>query len=204
MASCHIVVARYQENIDWLNPVLQHCIILNKGDPLNISAIQHPLPNVGREAHSYLWYIIKYYDSLPDICIFTQGNIRDHREGDPLHYLMKMGFEAYLNGKSNIPFTSSATDIYHGKVWNLLYDSMYLPQNYMNGSIAFGDWFQHLIKPEFPDPIQLYGNALMAIRKEYILKKPKKYYEMLINHVQYTRDPIEAHFFERSWNYIFS
>ena len=34
--SYKIVVARYNENIDWLDPVMNNCIIYNKGNKLNL------------------------------------------------------------------------------------------------------------------------------------------------------------------------
>ncbi len=77
-SSFQIVVARYNEDISWLNPVQQHCIVYNKGKPLNISNEKF-LPNVGRESETYLRYIIDNYDNLPEVVVFTQADIEDHK-----------------------------------------------------------------------------------------------------------------------------
>lgn len=42
-----IVVARYNENIEWLQSEMDNCIIYNKGDPLHIQN-EILLDNVGR------------------------------------------------------------------------------------------------------------------------------------------------------------
>jgi hypothetical protein len=72
-----IVVARYNESIDWTKSY--NCIIYNKGDPIeNTNTTTIPLPNVGREGHTYLHHIINHYDNLSDYTMFLQGNPFDH------------------------------------------------------------------------------------------------------------------------------
>lgn len=77
-----IVIARYAEDISWLQDVLaedsplwQQCsgvrvFIYNKGAPMpmvglppRVSVFCHQLPNVGRESHTYLHHIVEHYDS---------------------------------------------------------------------------------------------------------------------------------------------
>ena len=99
MSSYKIVVARYNENIEWLNSVMNNCIIYNKGDKLGLSN-EIILENVGREAETYLHYIIENYQKLPDIVIFTQGNISDHRGINNIIILLKYANDALLYGKS--------------------------------------------------------------------------------------------------------
>ena len=70
-----LVVARYNEDIEWTKHVSIPVTIYNKGEPLEGSI---PLPNIGREAHTYLTYIVENYDSLPDKVFFTQGNPFPH------------------------------------------------------------------------------------------------------------------------------
>jgi hypothetical protein len=82
-----VVVARYNENIIWLNQLLDmeyitRIFIYNKGSehtiPTNI--IQHPkvrcqnLPNKGRESGTYLHHIIHHFNDLSDQVIFTQAH----------------------------------------------------------------------------------------------------------------------------------
>jgi len=69
-----LVIARYNEDISWLNKIKNKKItIYNKGkDDINKESIK--LPNIGRESHTYLTHIIRNYNNLADITIFSQGD----------------------------------------------------------------------------------------------------------------------------------
>jgi hypothetical protein len=71
-----IVVARYNENIEWTKNYLNYITLYNKGDDIIDNAI--PLKNIGREPHTYLHHIINNYDNLANYTIFLQGNPFDH------------------------------------------------------------------------------------------------------------------------------
>jgi len=76
-----IVVARYNENLDWLKEIKKSkdikITVYNKGkDDIDVPFI--PLPNVGRESHTYLYHIINNYDNLADQTIFCQGDPISH------------------------------------------------------------------------------------------------------------------------------
>jgi hypothetical protein len=92
-----IVIARYKENLSWTKhiPDNYRVFVYNK-EPLfyvgkyntRIPApqviIDHPnttltrLPNVGREADTYLTHIIDRYDELADVTVFAQGDPFPH------------------------------------------------------------------------------------------------------------------------------
>lgn len=75
-----LVVARYNENLDWLKTVKQDYIVYNKGpDDLPdwmTNVVQ--LPNIGREEYAYLYYIYSNYDCLADRVIFCQAETTMH------------------------------------------------------------------------------------------------------------------------------
>lgn len=83
-----MVVARYCEDISWISrvPPEIEIFIMNKGPddcclpPLSRRHIYETfaLSNVGREAHSYLSYIVSHFSDLPDKVIFTQGDPFEH------------------------------------------------------------------------------------------------------------------------------
>lgn len=207
----HIVVARYSENISWLRSEVKNCIIYNKGNKLNLSN-EIMLKNVGRESHTYLHYIINYYENLPEVVVFTQGCISDHRNLT-LKDLMNMKDEALERGKS-IPclkynYTSEDKGSFENKkpwtpVWNKGKNKFYLEKNYKNKKpILFIDWFISNISDNYPNPIEVYRAGIFAVKKELILKNSKSYYQNLIEELIHSRNPAEGHFFERSWYYIF-
>jgi hypothetical protein len=199
------IIARYEENIDWLKPIMKHCIIYNKGKKLNIPN-EVCLENVGRESHSYLKYIIDNYDNLADICIFSQGDIHDHinRKTNPVYYyLMKQGLEAFQFGTSMPRRTMNrySNDMNWGSNPKIIWADEFKDGNH----ISFLQWFrENISKKPLKNKLYFYTNALFAVTKKKIKHRPKSYYENLIKQVDWHVNPVEGHYFERSWYYIFN
>ena len=205
MSLYKIVVARYNENIEWLKDEMNNCIIYNKGDKLNIEN-EIMLENVGRESDTYLNYIITHYENLPDVVVFTQARISDHKGRDDVNYLINIKNEALIHSKSqNVNVFSNRCTCF-GEKWNLKNDgTFYLNDNYKNNRpIIFIEWFKDNINKTYPTPIHVYCNAIFAVKRELILKNPLEYYKKLILEVNHHICSTEAHFFERSWYYIFN
>lgn len=96
-----MVVARYNENLDWLKTVPWNYIVFNKGRKNLPKWIKNAikLPNIGREAHTYLTFIVDNYDHLPDYTMFVQGNPFVHQRE-----LIKK-IEEFKGGKDFFPLT---------------------------------------------------------------------------------------------------
>lgn len=204
--SYKIVVARYNENIEWLKSDMSNCIIYNKGNKLNIYN-EILLKNVGRESETYLHYIITNYYNLPDVVVFTQARISDHKGINDINYLIKIKNEALTYSKSRDILThyDLGDNIHFDKEWNLRKDGYYLRDNYKNNKpITFLEWFKRNIDQNYPNPIYIYINGIFAVKKENIINKPIEYYKRLIEEVNHHINSTEGHFFERSWFYIFS
>lgn len=80
MRSCLNIVARYNENLDWLKDIKGDILIYNKGDEIDCPYRIHKADNYGRESETYVRAIIEYYDQLHnfDYIVFLQGNPFDH------------------------------------------------------------------------------------------------------------------------------
>lgn len=206
MTTYKIVVARYNENIEWLKDDMKNCIIYNKGDKLHVEN-EIMLENVGREADTYLHYIIDNYNNLPDIVVFTQARISDHKGSDDINYLIKIKNEALQYSKSQnfLIHTDIGNNIYWDKEFKWMLQNDEFKNNYKNNKfVEFGKWFEENINITYPNPIYIYCNAIFAVKREKIINKPIEYYKKLILEVNHHNNPPEAHFLERSWYYIFS
>ena len=64
----NLVIAKYEEDIGWVKTDWNQIVYDKSKD----------VPNIGREAETYIRYIIEYWDKLPPITAFTQGNPFDH------------------------------------------------------------------------------------------------------------------------------
>jgi hypothetical protein len=193
----HIVVARYNEDPwSWLPKDDPYVKMYNKGTHLDKSLIVN-LPNVGRESHTYLTYIIDNYDMLPDIVFFTQG-APDHTGGFSVDY-----FTSIPGSKSENFYTIRGDDCGLGKEGRLFeyYGKLYPAET------NFFDWFTMYVSKSV-DPrgdIMWCPGATFSVRREKILSRSKEYYVDLLN--QFPKDhpnPEIGHFFERSWYYIFN
>jgi len=79
MPSFELVVARYAEDLNWLRNIPDNIrqTVYDK-HPQTPHPNAHRLPNVGREAHTYLTHIATRYDTLSEWTIFCQGKPFDH------------------------------------------------------------------------------------------------------------------------------
>jgi len=206
-ATYEIVVARYNENIEWLRSEIDHCIFFNKGDHMEDIQNQIILKNVGRESDSYLHYIIEHYNHLPDVVVFTQANIADHKGSNNVQYLLGIKDQALRHGMSQNAYIHHDVNnnVHFGPAWNVRPDGFYLKDNYKNNTpIVFKTWFENTMGIPYPNPIVLYCNAIFAIRKDHIRKRPLVFYERLLQEVNHHINPAEGHFLERAWFYIFA
>jgi len=208
--SYKIIVARYNENIEWIKDEMKNTIIYNKGDKLNIDN-EIMLPNKGRESETYLHYIITNYDNLPDVVVFSQGNIADHLSAgeNDINYLIGIKNQAILYSTSQnyiVHHNNDTNDNIHwSKEWNLKNGEYYLKDNYKNNTpITFIEWFQNNININYPNPIKIYIASIFAVKRYNIISKPIEYYKKLILEVDHHINSTEGHFFERSWYYIFN
>ena len=78
-----LVISRYKENLDWLNDINNDIsvIVYNKA-PFQLELDKKykviNCENIGREAHTYIRYIVDNYYNLNELTYFAQGNPFDH------------------------------------------------------------------------------------------------------------------------------
>jgi hypothetical protein len=84
--SIELVVARYKENIEWVNAYSNIATVYNKGDQLTNPDLKIiPLPNIGREGHTYLYHMDETFkcankSNMLKRYIYSQGDPFDHNE----------------------------------------------------------------------------------------------------------------------------
>ena len=211
--SIDIVVAHYQENIDWINdkrlqhPLIKNIYLYTKSDQYQLSAllknnikIKHQyLPNVGRESHTYLTYCIDHYDDTDiQTVFFLQGNPFEHG----INFKRLLDWIEYSKKDSNF-FSKNFKDNYlsiglkngHIKHWK---------GNTEPCDLNIQQWFIENINQTIPQPAKIYFGANFCIPKIKILSRSKNTYRSLINKYLSTKNPEVGHFFERSWFYLFN
>jgi hypothetical protein len=217
--SVNIVISRYNEDVTWVNetPFSKYPVFLyNKGINSNYGKVQNlkhyeELINVGRESHTYLYHIINNYDNLSDITLFLPGSANStvYNKWQRTKLLMNK----IENNKNNSSIiigeyykNSISSELYNFKLHD--YQSTTI-ENKNSNSIKleparirpFGKWYVN----KFNDIKTYYlpYSGIIAISKNDIKQKSKKYYESLLQELSYSSNPEVGHYFERSWEAIF-
>tara|TARA_Y100000816_G_scaffold291922_1_gene284982 strand:- start:772 stop:1470 length:699 start_codon:yes stop_codon:yes gene_type:complete len=212
----HIVIAYYNENLNWIKKIDRNkfdIFIYNKSSKnisINIDGINiETLENIGRESHTYLFHIIKYYNLLPDLCIFLQGNPFPHSIRNLINELnninvIDMKFKLltknrlFLNLKDDF---LNESGILNNKTWNNNHN--------LNSScipLTLFELFENIKENKYFSTCFGPG-ALFLVNKELILKNKFCFYNKCINILLNSRNitnPPEGHAFERLWYYIFN
>jgi hypothetical protein len=201
-----IVVARYNEDITWLQDITHPSIVYNKSTepyeapiPGHITIIDD-VANVGREAYTYLKFIIDNYDHLPDITVFLQGCIKDHQEGfdTPGEFIDVLISEAAAKGMS----MRTVHDCYDTKP-DFTIDFWYTAIE-ASPIRPFDQWFKKYIGEQLKtNPLQWIPAACFAVRKDHILQHTRAFYMRLLHTVDHHVNPEAVYFLERSWYHIF-
>ena len=192
-----LVVARYNEDVSWTRE-FDKKIIYNKGDistiPDDLKPFVVNLPNVGREAHTYIYHIITHYDTLDELTIFTQGYFADHFITDInvfkslfLHVTdySKSFFNSSIFGGTRRHFNFTI-DNWKGKIAKKTNENL-------------GQWYERVFSEKFIESPYMYVGAIFSVNKKYIHNRSKDFYLKLLKEVDYHNAPVEAHFMERSW-----
>lgn len=193
-----VVIARYNEPIEWVLDIKCDYVIYNKGNDINHPGIDQDkiinVPNEGREAETFLRYIVSNYHDLPDSIAFLQGNPFDHypealnvinSENTP--DMERMGSQTFCDRVGR--------DSYPGlPVFNI----------------------QKIIIPELEtERYDFTAGAQLMVDKKYIINKPLSWWQHVFYvYNNYWFSNIEsgyghkpgvfiAHVFERLWEYIF-
>ncbi len=199
-----VVVARYNESIDWLRIFdAASIVIYNKGRMLGDKYKVIPMENKGLEVSAYLRYIVDNYDTLPDVVFFCQGAIHDHvfdmrRSALFEKYIdlgEKMCSQSWTIGQVDSGFEAGRLRYWNGELADAGMDVEEFFHEYVDSDPMIN----------LRDGYKIYNAAIFSVRRELIGSRPREYYQRLLEMpaLAYQR-PEVAHFFERSWYYIFN
>jgi hypothetical protein len=211
-----IILARFEEVInEEFNWILEYNhIIYNKGVKINGNFTTIDLQkNVGRESFVYLEHIIRNYENLPDISIFSQAALS--------------WSGSWVKFKSHVDYFASKENPFNTTHYGFAYldpdfrcynVAIYLHRNSKN---IFGIADELKISYNSEDVIEVYRTVLrsflnfdcpyprfvpaatFAVSKEAILRNTKEHYEQLLHPLTKHIDPNIGHFYERSWPFVF-
>jgi len=214
-----LVIARFDEPLDWTNRYRGLRTIYNKGLAMPASGRHSSeeyveLPNVGRESDSYLAYIINNYDLLPAYVAFTQAGLDSQTSWIRKDYgpgmFANMLSEAQRRGCSD---AHAADPREPSGDWSFGFNGTHtkLPRHALTQrrytATTFGHFFHHILNLAAENDGQIlrfYPSGIFVVSREQILSRSVAFYKQTRRLLSYASAPIEGMFMERSWFYLFN
>ena len=195
-SSLELVVARYGESLAWLRrvpPTVRRTLLDKHPDAPWQGATR--LPNVGREAHSYLHFITARYDSLAPWTVFCQGHPFDHA----------FDFHATLRRLAGAPETAGAFEwlghIIDTDDWDGARLFVGWSKNEDGRALNLRGFHRALFGSDGPGHYTFRLGAQFVVSRETLRARPLKFWERAL---EVSREfPDAAHCFERSWDKMF-
>ncbi|MBX7145610.1 MAG: DUF3431 domain-containing protein [Oligoflexia bacterium] len=198
-----LIVAKFKEDVSWVDKMrAAFNVQVYSKDPQERDPQIARLPNVGRESHTYLHYIVTHYDKLPELCLFTQGSPFQHCPD----------FIERAMGLRNI---TSYTALSHQEA---LFDGFGYPQLSASplslDKLCLSEYFEKFLQAKPPPLFYARMNGLFAVPRQVILQRPREFYvgcraalegRDAKEQAQFLGlNSVEGHFFERLWYFIFT
>ena len=189
----NIVVARYNENIDWTKKINHKVTIYNKGKS-DIENNHIKLKNIGREGETFLYHIVNNYKNLDDITVFLQGNPFEHLQ-------ILVGWRSQLSeneidivcNKMNVEINDNSE---YSTFYQVLYNNLNLTNN-VDTSTACLKYYN-----EKYDKFTVCPGAQYIVPKEYILSRPLEFWKGL-QQAMFNNEELNGYCQEMLWYLAF-
>ena len=189
-----LVIAHYEENLAWLSEVGPGWAVrvYSKGRVPSPGAV--PLPNVGREAHTYLTHIVDQWEHLAPVTVFAQGDPFDHCPD----FLAQLKL---LEAGESVTFTPLG-DL------EIIFDRQGFPhlseEPATRAGLYLDQFYREICGGELPPLLHCRANAIFAVSAGEIRARPREFYARGIEALARENNPIAGHYFERLWGLLFA
>lgn len=176
-------MARWKEDVTWLQnlPEGWTYLLVQKGEDV---------PNIGREPHSFLYWIINFYDLIREdlFYVFIQGNPFDHCP----YFLDALDDEniwANTEGYVELGDKPHVTNAHGSPAHN---------------GLPVGQYYTKWFKKEFPaEGVRFVAGGQFAVKGSAIKQRSREFYEELFNDILEKPDSVPW-VLERTWETIFT
>lgn len=201
MKNTDIVIAHYNENLDWvseLDSTYINKIWVYSKSPITNNHI--PLPNIGRESHTYLHHIVSQYPNFPKNIIFLQGNPFGHHESIKPNNVEDINL--WLNYLQSQEYTPNGYNNYYDSFLENGKLSRWDNQSLDVTNYTIYEWIEKYLQTNKKSG-NIYWSAQFGIRSSKILNQTLNFYQMILNQHKHPH-PEVSHFLERTWGLIFN
>jgi hypothetical protein len=192
-----LVVARCNEDLRWLRNLAPGIrpAVYNKGTP-GAWPGEIPLPNHGREAHTYLHHLVTHYDALADVTVFCQGRPFDHAFDfhDSLARLAREGIAdpSGFEWLGHIIDTDDARGSRLFQTWS---------KNPGAQPLDMAAAWAGILDAPCPDRFTFACGAQFAVTRQRVHRRTRAFYQQALQ--ASTATDLAPHAFERIWNHVF-
>jgi precorrin-6B methylase 2 len=200
-----VIIAHYEEDLEWLkclDPKKYNIFVYDKGPSSGYPNAKR-LENLGREGHTYLTHIVDNYDNLSEIVVFLQGTIIDHldendprceEDREPADHRINMFVEMLIN-TARVSGRSANAGVHMEGPWSAG-NGFRIP----GSPETMGEWFERMTNTRFEGCPAWYKNALFAVRRDYVKRRPLTVYKRMQNEMtSHGVHPYCGHYLERGW-----
>ncbi|XP_022083668.1 uncharacterized protein LOC110975458 isoform X3 [Acanthaster planci] len=195
-----VVVSHYNEPLDWLKPCAEQAGHVyhkgsDRGPPFDMYKWER-LPNVGREAHTYLYHILQNYDSLAEVTVFLQG----HGSQPHITWCFADPAEFVAMAKKNIFCKKHGS---YGNWGRINHFGKWL-KDLKAGSMrraksTVGEFYTALFGTRPPRAVPACYAGCFSASRANLQRHPKTFYQKALSFVNDHSNPEEGHYFERLW-----
>lgn len=187
------VISRYNNDLSWI-PDGSDFVLYDRSDIPLIGA--NVVPNRGSDIHDKFSFIIDNYDNLPDVAIYTKGNL--------LKYITPEEFELVKDNREFTPLltqhheTDGIVNYYENGMYYEINNYFYLhphPAKYAREIIDHFRMYRRDYNGFAPG-----SNYILP--KENILQHPRELYQRLRSYLEWTVYPGDAQLLERNLWYL--
>lgn len=185
------VIAKYNEDVDWVKHLQHSYIIYDKSDDTTINKpFYKSLKNVGREGETFLYHIVNNYDNLDEVTVFLQGNPFDHLQSlSGWRVISDMSEKMIVIDKMN-------TEITDDSGFATFYQVLYNVPNYTNNVNTKEACLKYYNKDY--NHFTVCPGAQYIVPKQYILSRPLEFWKTL-HQAMYNNEELNGYCQEMLW-----
>ena len=209
-----IVVARYTESMEWAEKYQDVVTVYEKydggdaareavADNLVPCSRRERLPNVGREAHTYLHHIIKNYHCLAHNTLFTQCGFEEHDTYPIEEYMFYTESSRFLLNNFKTIYAKDGRYGFLQHKWKWLDD--YNSGKLLPEKRTFKQWWTERLRKPLPhiNRFKWSHGAIFSVSDHRIRTNALEDYKRMIECLSHHSNPEAGHYFERAWYFVF-
>jgi len=152
------------------------------------NAYSRPLKNVGRDLHTFCWFVARYYDNLPPTIYFMAGNIKKHDRA--------VRIENLITGKGN-----NAPDLHYTADFTLTHHAG--SELRLATARPMKAWYEKFVG-DWDGNSTICYHAILRTTADKIRRRKRHIYVNLCNELELADNVEAGHFMERAAYSVFT